>query len=230
MATWLLIHSPLVDAATWAPVAARLRKRGHEAVIPDLSPALSDGGSHVSRQAELAAAAVGHGPVYLVAHSAAGPLLPLIAHQLGMQDIAVLASVFVDAALPHPGQSALDVLPAAAVQHLHDMTVEGWLPPWTSWWSPEQLGAMLPDEQLRNALIEACPPLPESLFTEVLPNVGEHELGTCCYIRLSSNYEPFAAAAGKAGWPVRHLTGHHLAILTTPGAVADVLHHIVGTA
>ncbi len=226
MSTWLLIHSPLVDAETWVPAAARLRERGHEAVIPDLSPALSDGGAHVSRQAELAGAAVGHGPVYLVAHSAAGPLLPLIAHQLGMRDIAVLASVFVDAALPHPGQSALDVLPAAAVQQLHDMTVEGWLPPWTSWWSREQLEAMLPDEQLRNVLIETCPRLPASLFTEVLPGIGEHELGPCSYIRLSSGYEPFAAQAAEAGWPVRRLQGHHLAILATLAAVADILADI----
>jgi hypothetical protein len=88
---------------------------------------------------------------------------------------------------------------------------------------------MLPDGQLRSALIEACPRLPASLLSEVLPSVGEHELGTCSYIRLSTNYEPFAAAAGKAGWPVRRLTGHHLAILTTPAAVADALQDIADT-
>ena len=169
---------------------------------------------------------MGQGPVVLVAHSAAGPLLPLIAHRLGMQNVAVLASVFVDAGLPHPGRSALDVLPAAAVKQLHDMTVEGWLPPWTSWWSREQLEAMLPDGQLRNVLIETCPRLPASLFTEVLPGVGEHELGPCSYIRLSSGYEPFAAQAAEAGWPVRRLQGHHLAILATPAAVADILPDI----
>jgi hypothetical protein len=226
MSTWVLIHSPLVGAATWTPVAAKLRQRGQETVIPDLSPALSGGGNHVSRQAELVGAAVGRGPVVLVAYSAAGPLLPLIAHRLGMQNVAVLASVFVDAGLPHPGQSALDVLPAVAVKQLHDMTVEGWLPPWTSWWSREQLEAMLPDEQLRNVLIETCPRLPASLFTEVLPRISEHELGTCSYIRLSSDYEPFAAQAAKAGWPVRRLEGHHLAILATPAAVADILRGV----
>jgi hypothetical protein len=132
MVTWLLVHSPLIGPVIWTAVAGELRQRGQEAIIPDLTPALSGGGNHAQLQAELVAGAVRQGPVALVAHSGAGPLLPLIAHRLAQQNVAVAASLFVDAGLPHPRQSALDVLPVPAAEQLRGMTVEGWLPQWTS--------------------------------------------------------------------------------------------------
>ncbi len=181
-------------------------------------------------QADLVAVAVKRGPIVLVAHSGAGPLLPLIAHRLAQQNVAVTGSVFVDAGLPHPRQSALDVLAPPAAEQLREMTVEGWLPPWTSWWPAEQMRAVLPDEQLRSLLVESCPRLPASLFTEVLPTVSEQELGACSYIRLSSVYDAFADQAEQASWPVRRLEGHHLGILTSPTDVADNLQDVAGTA
>ena len=147
MATWLLVHSPLVGPDTWSRVAAELRRRGEEAVTPDLRPTLAAEGCHAVLQAELVAGTVKGGAVVLVAHSAAGPLLPLMAQRLNWQGVTVTASVFVDAGLPHPGRTAMDVLPPPAVEQLRLLTVDRWLPPWTSWWSPEQLQAMLPDPQ-----------------------------------------------------------------------------------
>lgn len=221
MATWLLIHSPLVGAASWAPVADQLRERGHDVVVPDLTPALTISGDHASRQAGLVAASVDSGPAVLVAHSGAGPLLPLIAHRLAQQRISVAASVFVDAGLPHPGQSRLDMLPAPAAEQLQEMTVNGWLPPWTSWWPRGQLHAMLPDEQLRDLLVHTSPRLPASLFDQALPTVSNDLLGRCCYVRLSNAYEGLAARAERSGWPVDRLDAHHLAILTAPRGVTD---------
>ena len=169
MSTWLLIHSPLVGPATWTPVATELRRCGEEAIVPDLTPALAGDGDHAARQADLVTVAVKRGSIVLVAHSGAGPLLPLIAYRLAQQNVAVTSSVFVDAGLPHPGQSALDVLPPPAAEQLREMTVKGWLPPWTSWWPAEQLRAMLPDEQLRSMLVESCPQLPTSLLPKFSP-------------------------------------------------------------
>jgi hypothetical protein len=230
MAAWLLIHSPFVGAAIWTPVAAELRQRGQETVVPDLTSALSGCGDHASRHADLVAVTVERGPVVLVAHSGAGPLLPLIAHRLAQQNITVPASVFVDAGLPHPGRSALDALPPLAVEQLRKMTVEGWLPPWTSWWAPERLHAMLPNEQLRSLLVDSCPQLPASLFSEVLPNLSDHELGKCSYVRLSSVYDIVADQTEQTGWPVRRLERHHIAILTSPAEVADNLQDVADTA
>ena len=161
MAVWLLIHSPLVGAAAWSRVAAGLQRGGEEAVVPDLTLALAAEGSHATLQADLVARTAKSGSAILVAHSVAGPLLPLIAQRLTWQGIAVTESVFVDAVLPHPGRSAMDVLPPPAVDQLRLMAVDGWLPPWTSWWPPEQLEALLPDAQLRDLVVQSSPRLPE---------------------------------------------------------------------
>lgn len=225
---WLLVHSPLVGAATWAPVASELENRGQVVIVPDLTPALSTGGGHAVRQAELVGGAVEAESVVLVGHSGAGPLLPMIARKLAQRDITVLATIYVDAGLPHPGQSALDVLPPAAVEQLREMTVDGWLPPWTSWWPPEQLEAMLPDEQLRTAMVDSCVRLPFSLFAEKLPDMDTDEPSRSAYIRLSSPYDGYADEAEQRGWVVRRLDGNHLSILATPVEVTDSLQDIAG--
>lgn len=231
MATWLLIHSPLVGAATWTPVAAQLRQLGHDVVVPDLAPALSSAETdHASRQADLVAKAVRAGPVNLVGHSGAGPLLPLIADRLVQQRISVAASVFVDAGLPHPGRSRLDVLPTALVEQLRQMTVDGWLPPWTSWWPAETLHSMLPEQHQRELLVQSSPRLPATLFDQGLPDANEEHLGPCCYVRLSSAYDDDATRAERAGWLVRRIDAHHLAILTAPEQVAASLQALLGPA
>jgi hypothetical protein len=58
MATVALIHSPLVGPATWAPVAAELRRLGAEVVVPDLDAAGTGGGPFWRRHAGAAAVAV----------------------------------------------------------------------------------------------------------------------------------------------------------------------------
>jgi hypothetical protein len=163
------------------------------------------------------------GAVVLVAHSAAGPLLPLIAQRLNWQSVTVTAIVFVDAALPHPRRSVMDLLPPHAVEQLGLMAVDGWLPPWTSWWPPEQLQDVLPDVQLRRLMVESSPRVPLSVLMEELSAVGEDNLGTCAYIRLSAPYE---ALAQKPGWPLRRIDGNHLAILTSPIEVVEALQHL----
>ncbi len=101
--------------------------------------------------------------------------------------------------------------------------MDGMLPPWTSWWPPGELEALVPDDDQRAALVESCPPIPASLLAERLPALGEEGLGRTSYLRLSTLYEPFAAQAEEAGWPVRRLEAHHLAILSSPAAVVDEL-------
>lgn len=112
-------------------------------------------------------------------------------------------------------------------RHHEGMAVDGWLPPWPSWWPPEQLQAMLPDAQLRALVFESSPSVPVSLLTEVLPAAGEDNLGTCCYIRLSAFYEPLAHKAEEAGWLLRRLDAGHMAILTSPTEVVDASETLV---
>ncbi len=227
MMTWVLVHSPLVGPASLQPMAAELRVRGQHVILPDLRPALAaEEGDHVCAQVNAAAAAVDDGPVTLVAHSGAGPLVPVIAQRLVQQGVPVAASVFVDARLPHPGKSAADVLPPPAAGQLQSITTDGWLPPWTSWWPPGQLEALVPNAQLRILLINDCPRLPASLFTEVLPHLDDQHMGSRSYLRLSSAYDSCVEDAEKADWPVCRVDSHHLAVLTEPAQVVDLIQAV----
>ena len=227
MPTWVLVHRPLLGPAFWEPASAQLRAGDETVIVPDLRPSLSVEGNYASRQAEIVANEVDLGPVVLVGHSAAGPVLPLVAERLAGQGVATTGSVFVDAGLPHPNKSELDVLPPPAVEHLQALTTDGWLPPWTSWWSADQLEALVPEAQSRVELIAGCRAIPASLSSEVFPPVDEQRMGTLAYIRLSSVYEAAADEADQAGWVVVRLDSHHLGLLTDPTPVVDALQAII---
>lgn len=208
-------------------MAERALENGREAVVPDLSAALAPDGPHWERQAALAIEAVETGDdapaVRLVAHSASGPLLPVIADRLTERGVTVEGSVFVDATLPHPGRSRLGVLPQRLAQQIESMAVDGRIPPWPSWWSHWVIERLLPDAALRERFIASCPELPVDLFTEEMPESEEKALGTCRYVRLSETYDDEAAEAVRAGWEVRRHNGNHLSILTEPSLVLDLM-------
>lgn len=132
MACWVLVHSPLLSPVFWEPLAAVLLGRGQLVVTADMSGALSMNGQYTQAQADLVVSAVDSDVVRLVGHSGAGPILPAIAEKLRSRGITVSDSIFVDAALPHPGHSRFAVLPGPAVAHLLTMLVDSWLPPWPS--------------------------------------------------------------------------------------------------
>lgn len=131
--------------------------------------------------------------------------------------------VLIDAGLPHPNQSTADVLPGEMSEQLHAMTINGWLPPWTSWWPSGQLEALVPDARLREALIDDCPQLPITLFTEAHSQATDQDRGQRTYIRLSNGYDTVADDVAKTGWSVRQLDAHHLAVLTDPAEVVELL-------
>lgn len=220
MITWLLVHSPLLGPRSWAPVAVELTALGDVAKVPDLRPALGTGPPFAAEQARLAAAAAAPGPLVLVAHSGAGPLLPAVAAALADRAIPVAAGVFVDAGLPQPGRTRRSTLPTGLAAHLDALAVDTWLPPWPRWWEPEDLAGLLPDPDARTALSVNCPPLPVALFDEQLPPGPDLAGG---YLRLSAAYDDEARAAAERGWPVSQLDADHLAPLTRPREVARAL-------
>src|SRR5437879_1257295 len=99
---FVLIHSPFVGALTWVPTARLLEDAGRSTCVPALdisnaSPPYWPYFAH--RVAEVAADLPTHDPLVLVAHSAAGLLVPAVRAALPRR--AVDAYVFVDAALPY---------------------------------------------------------------------------------------------------------------------------------
>src|SRR5882672_1157217 len=109
---YLLLHSPLLAAAgTWGRLPALL---GPDTVVPEITA--DDRSPYAERYAAGVAAQVGAlggrvgEPLVAVPHSGAGPLLPAVLAALRDAGHRVDAAVFVDAGLPAPGSTRLDLL------------------------------------------------------------------------------------------------------------------------
>ena len=224
MSLFVLVHSPSVGPSTWQPVAALLRDRGHEAVVPSLlgvgeggppywprvTAAVRDG---LSGQDESQAA-------ILVAHSNAGLFIPVIARELG---ITVACSIFADASVPPPSGSA-PVAEGAFLPFLRDLAGEdGRLPQWTNWWSEEDIAPMLPDPRTRQVVTAEQPRLPLDYYLEHIPVPGGWDDDPCGFLLFSEAYEGQAAEARGRGWPVRTTRGEHLHQVVDPAGVTRAL-------
>lgn len=219
-----LVHSPLVGPATWETLGPAVRDRGHQVSVSDLTVTLSKGPPYVRRQIDVVATSVGQGPTILVGHSGAGPLLAAAADACTGR---VEGYLFIDAGLPIPGLSWFDTAPAERVAQLRDMARDGWLPPWSRWWGPEALEALLPDPELRGHFDAGCPSLPLAMFAEATPASPGWADRPGAYLRLSDAYQQPADQARALGWPVIELAGHHLSVLSDPALLLDPLLDLV---
>jgi hypothetical protein len=230
----MLCPSPLTRAAAWGRLPDELEKLGHSVAVPD--PTTDDHPPYAARWiatcAQLAAT-LEPGPVGLVAHSGAGPLLPRLGAALAAGGRAVTAYVFLDASLPRqrPG-NRLDLLASED----EDWTAElgehlragGQFPEWTD----ADLAAEVPDPAERATLVAAIRPRSLEFFTEPLPTSGDGEPGgwpdaPVGYLLASAAYESRAAIAAQRGWPtVEHRVGHFTA-LTDPTGTAQALARLL---
>jgi hypothetical protein len=195
---FLLVASPFTGPFAWSKVADVLRGRGARVAVHDVDMIVLDP------------------PVVLVGHSGAGSHLP----RLAADTAGVAGMILVDALLPHPGRSWAETVPTAFADMLKAQAVDGRLPPWPQWWPEEQLRALLPDDELREEFIRACPAVPADVLDEVMPEVPDP---LAVFVQLSETYAPETDAARERGWPVLTLDAHHLALLTDPEVVADAV-------
>lgn len=219
---FVLTHSPLLGPLTWRAVGERLVARGHEATAPAW-PRLSDieDDFYAGLASGLAGQVEGGDPVVLVLHSGAGALAPALERALTSQ---VAAAVFVDAILPHPGLAWLDTAPPALRADLHAGAEAGLSPSWDQWWPPGALERLVPDPQLRSALLAELDPLPLAYFEAIAPEADLAAPGG--YLQLSGAYEDDAQRARARGWPVRRLQLNHLSPLTAPDEVAVMVESL----
>jgi hypothetical protein len=188
-------------------------------VVPDLTKVVSLGPPFYRRLAAAAArGASDGGSVVLIAHSAAGALVPAIAEAV----VGPVRAVFVDAQLPRPGLSWFDTAPPPLREQLRGMAEDGVLPPWNEWFPPGALEELMPDAAQRRKFVAEIPRLPLAFFAEAAPvtrGLGRR----WAYLRFSAAYDDAADDAERRGWWVARRDWDHLRMLTDPEAVADLI-------
>jgi len=224
---FVLIHSPLVGALTWQPVADLLEARGFPVVVPSLVGVVDGGPPYypklASRVAEVVHAKGLAEPLILVAHSGAGALVPSVAVAC---DGKVEAAVLVDAILPHPGVSWLDSAGPEWRERLRTLAADSWLPPWDQWFPPGTLDALLPDPDRCSDFIAELPRLPLAYFEERAPLIPDLP-ARYGFLQLSDAYQDVAEEAQRRGWPTLREPADHLAMLTRPEMILDRLAQLV---
>lgn len=203
MADLLLLPSPLLGPAVWAPVAELL-------------------GGRVTTVDAAVAVASGLADVVLVPHSNAGLWAPSLAAALDAR-----AVVYVDAALPSDGSDA-PLAPPRFLEFLSGLADgDGLLPPWTHWWDTAEVDALFPDAATRARVEAEQPRLPLSYFTSRVEVPAGWAERPSAYLAFGETYAEEVAAARARGWPVTVLPGRHLHQLVDPAGVAAAVADLV---
>jgi hypothetical protein len=221
---FVLIHSPLVGPLTWRLIADELRQRGREVLLPELEDSPDSKKTywkqHAGSVSKTLAQISQDIPLTLIAHSGAGPLLPVIRQSLVQP---IHAYVFVDAGIPRNGLSRLDLMksedPAWAEQFKTELDQGGRFPTWSS----DDLAGMIPDTSLREQMVAEIHPRGLDFFTEPIPVFEGWPDAPCVYIQLSAAYRQPAAIARREGWQTYRLEAGHFHMLVDPNAVTDLV-------
>lgn len=224
----VLIHSSLVGPSTWSLVANALEERGVRTVVPTLSDEGGEGEPFWRRHAESAArevnAAVSDTAIVMAGHSGAGPLLPAIGERIAHR---VAGYIFVDAGLPKDGRSRLELMDEEDAEFAREfrdyLNGGGRFPAWTD----EDLGAVVPDSDLRRELIAGLRPRDLAFFSEPIPVFAGWPDAACGYVRLSAAYDVPFRHARDSGWPHRELDGGHFQMLVEPDVVTEAMLEVV---
>ena len=208
----VLLPSPLLGPAVWAPVAQVLRAGGWSAALPEpLTAAPHDPEDVLRSWSNLL-----QDGVVLVVHSNAGLFVPALCDRHDVR-----GAVFVDAGLPGSEVGSMPLAPRVFLDFLRGLADDdGRLPPWTQWW-PET-DALFPDEATRRAVTAEQQRLPMAYFDAQVevPAGWDDGLGAG-YLAFGDTYAEERAAAERRGWPVRLMDGRHLHMLVDPSGVAE---------
>jgi hypothetical protein len=215
----LLIHSPFLGPATWQSTARALERRGRRVRVPSLLAVARSTVPYWPAGVDSIVRSAAEEPVVLVPHSNAGLYVPAVVDALGDQ---VRGIVFIDAALPGAGHHT----PPGFLRRL--ATVDGLLPPWTSWWDGADVAELFPDADVRAEVEAEQPRMPLAYYDHLPPAPHGWAVPPCGYVWFGRPYDKGAAQAATHGWPTAHLPGRHLHMLADPDAVAAAVLQMAG--
>ena len=241
---YVLVHSPVLGPASWAPVAEELARRDHRVTVPSLAGFAAGGPPYTARLLRQARAqvqqALGPGErLVFVVHSGAGVFAPYLATGFAGAGVAGAgagaaeagadaAVVFADAGLP-PEDGPGQVLEEEFLPFVRELSDGGLVPPWPQWWPAAELDPLFPDQATRERVSAEAAPLPLVFFEEALPpRPPGWQSCRCAFLRFSEGYLEPARQAAARGWPVRDLPGEHLHMLMDPAAVAAAIVGLTG--
>jgi len=232
MATFVLVHGTSCGGWIWKQVSPLLRTAGHDVYTPTLT-GLSDRNhllpfgvnltTHITDIVNLLYFE-DLTDVILVGNSYAGMVISGVSAKIPER---VKLLIYLDAYLPDDGQSEADLLPSEMlVARAADAAAHGGViqPP-----PPAIFGVT--DPILQQWVEARLTPHPFATYTEpvrignagssVIPGMFIH-----CTGNPLTTPDLFASSANKArarGWRVKELDAGHLAMLTAPRQVADIL-------
>ena len=213
-----LIHSPLVGPSSWRRTAAVLEARGQPARAVDYGGVCGpDWYAGAARR--IATALASDEPAVLALHSGAGGFVPALTDELGAR---TAGFILVDAVMPYPGQRWLDTAPPTLVTRLEAIVEDSVLPPWDVWFGTGSIARLI-GEPLAAELAVDLPRVPLAYLEARAPAGESWRSLPAAYLQLSEACAADADAAAALGWVVRREPMHHLAMLTHPARVADML-------
>ncbi|MEU8240956.1 hypothetical protein AB0C07_22160 [Actinoplanes missouriensis] len=215
--TPVLIPSPFLGSAVWAPVAAALRADfAVSAVVVD--PPVPASADPAVVLASLREQLPRTGDVLLVPHSNAGLYLPALS---GVRP--VRGAVFVDAVLP-PAEGDLPVAPEGLRDLLRErVDGEGLLPVWTQWWPEPDVAALFPDAASRRSVEAQQQRVPFDYLTARVTVTAGWDRVPAAYVAFGDAYAEELADARRRGWAAETMAGDHLHMLVDPGGVAATI-------
>jgi hypothetical protein len=201
-----------------------MRRRGLDVIVPILKDFPDSNQSYWKQHAASVALALLDIPenvaVVLVAHSGAGPLLPVIRESFPNP---VYAYVFVDAGSPQADATRLDMMKSEdsnwAKEFQDYLEGGGLFPKWTN----EDLREILPNDNLREQLVAEIHPRGLDFFKEPIPVFDGWPDAPCAYILFSPPYKRAEIEVRQKGWLTYQLEAGHFHMLIDPGAVTDLI-------
>lgn len=235
MATFFLVHGSWHGGWCWKKLTPLLQSSGHAVYAPTLSglgarshlvECKLDLFTHITEVANIITYE-DLSEVILVGHSYSGMVITGAATQVPER---LLMLVYLDAYVPHEGESELDLWPEeeqiqARIDLEQGRAFRDPVP-------PELLG--IKDTEMANWVSSRLTPHPLTTYMDAPPPGNElsSELERvyihCTEGPVAPRTLAFAERAKEMGWKMRYLATGHDAMLTVPEALADLLLELSG--
>ena len=134
----------------------------------------------------------------------------------------VVGYFFVDAIFPPRRGGSYQEAPPALIESLTPWAdAHGLLPPWTSWWSEDDLTGLYPERTTRRRIESQAPKIPLGyLRSSVEVSLGWDRLPGR-YLAFGETYTDERSDANARGWHTETMCGQHLHQLHHPGPIAE---------